>query len=107
MSPAAARAARSRSTSARARLDGRSGAFSFWLLKCEGTGLDNDRAQLRNAPAALIIEVYKPTSALPGYSLFKKIPRGTARDAVLAAQIIQSADEAVPPVAVESGRVFE
>jgi hypothetical protein len=50
----------------------------------------------------MIIEVYKPTSTPPGYCLFKKIPRGTARDAVLAAQIIQSADEAVPTVAVKA-----
>jgi hypothetical protein len=56
------------------------------LAKREGAGFDDDRAQLGNPAALIVIEVYKPS--MRPYCPFKEMDRSSLREVVFAAQIV-------------------
>lgn len=80
-------------------LDRRGRPFSVRLAQREGVGLEDDRAQLGEVPAAVVVEVHKPERP-PGQGLLQIIQRRRACEAVLAMQIVDSADQAMPTAAI-------
>ena len=78
---------------------GRAATRSLRIIMCETVGLDDYGAQLSDAAAARVIEVHKRNTG-PGHRILQERDRPRPRQAVVAAQMQESAEKTAAAASV-------